>query len=77
MSILSITIEGFTFLWDESYERVVTVYGISDNIVTKEKKKRDKSRIAYYFRNFIKRYQQERATDTGILLHILLAAAST
>ena len=63
MSILSITVENFTFLWDETYERVVSVYGASKD--AEVVKRRDKPRIAYYYRNFIRRYQPETKTDTG------------
>ena len=62
-SVLSITLDGYIFLWDESYERVVAVYGTQKNGI--EKRRRDKSRIAYYYRNFIQRYQKDTATDTG------------
>ena len=63
-SVLSIVVNGYTYLWDEKYERVVAVYGISPNI-NKKLPLREKSRIAYYFRNFIKRLQHESALDTG------------
>ena len=64
-SVLSITLDAYTFLWDETYERVVVVYGISKNVNNKEKHQREKSRIAYYYRNFTKRYQLDAAMDTG------------
>ena len=64
-SILSITLEDFTFLWDETYERVVVAYGTSSHNSQSPKRIREKSRIAYYYRNFISRYQINTATDTG------------
>jgi hypothetical protein len=64
-SILSITLEDFTFLWDETYERVVVVFGVSSHNLQSTRRIRDKSRIAYYYRNFIRRYQRDTATDTG------------
>ena len=64
-SILSISLEGFTFLWDETYERVVVAYGVSSHNSQSPKRIREKSRIAYYYRNFIRRYQNNSATDTG------------
>ena len=64
-SIQSISLENFTFLWDETYERVVVTYGVSSHNSQSPKKIREKSRIAYYYRNFIRRYQPDTATDTG------------
>ena len=64
-SILSISLEDFTFIWDETYERVVVAYGVSFHNSQSPKRIREKSRIAYYYRNFIRRYQINTATDTG------------
>lgn len=63
-SVLSIIVDGYTFLWDSIYERVVAVYGISPTVDGK-KEPRNKSRIAYYYRNFVKRHQPETTMDTG------------
>jgi len=63
-SVLSIIVNGYTYLWDEAYERVVAVYGISPT-PNRTIQQRAKSRIAYYFRNFVRRHQSETAMDTG------------
>jgi len=64
-SIQSIILENYTFLWDETYERVVVAFGVSSHDSQSPKRIRDKSRIAYYYRNFIRRYQADTASDTG------------
>jgi hypothetical protein len=63
-SILEITIDGYTFLWDETYERVVVVYGIASDELINKVKQRDRPRIAYYYRNFIKDIENSQY-DTG------------
>ena len=63
VSILKIPIGGYTYFWDDRYERVVAVYGIVKARITKKKIVRDSSRIAYYYRNFIKK-REKTSTDT-------------
>jgi hypothetical protein len=43
-SIQSITLENYTFLWDEIYERVVVAFGVSSHDSQSPKMIRDKSR---------------------------------
>lgn len=62
--VLSVVLGEYTFLWDQTYERVVAVYGVP-NHAAREKRLRDKPRIAYYFRNFVRRHQAEAEMDTG------------
>ena len=64
VSALSIVIDGYTFLWDETYERVVAVYGMTTSELLNAVKPREKSRTAYYYRNFVKRFGETKY-DTG------------
>jgi hypothetical protein len=63
-SALEIAIDGYTFLWDETYERIIAVYGIATTELVNGVEPREQARTAYYYRNFVSRYDEAKY-DTG------------
>lgn len=63
-SVIEVVVSGYTFLWDETYERVIAAYGITTPELVSGVKPREGARMAYYYRNFVRRYDESKY-DTG------------